>query len=354
MGPEAGPGTMADFSNQLTDPLDAARRRHGFASADDLAALDRIAELGSRMGGAVSLRLEDRGGAWYQTASGVMEGAAAVRPLALEGTDVGGTVQVSGPGAEGLADSLASLVQDLLKARRLGAERRRNPRGPEGASFVPGLTHELRNFLFSMGAGLDAFEARFGAEEGPQAEHGRALRRNLDRLQAFLEELGEYGNPGQLTFSLQPLAPVLAQAGVLAAPLAQVRQVGLSVLPLPAPASERMDRSALEGALRRLLELAILETREGGTVTLAPAWVEGPGRPWIEALVTGAPGRGRDLDAARLFEPFYYRDKDMPRLGPATARRVIEAHGGQAVALEAPEGPMLRVMLPVWKPEEAP
>lgn len=354
MGPGAGPDGMTDFSNQLTDPLDAARRRHGFASREDLAALDRIVGLGGCVGRAVSLRLEDRGGVWYETSSGLGCGAPVLREINLEGTDVRGSVQVEGPDAEALAESLALMVQDQLIARRLGAERRRNPRGPEGASFIPGLTHELRNFLFSMGAGLDAFEARFGSE-GPQGDHGRALRRNLDRLQAFLEELGDYGNPGQLTFSLQPLAPLLEQGGRLVAPLAEARGVRITVHPLPAAAEERMDRGALESALRRLLELALLETHQGGAVVLSSSWIEGPSRPWIEMTITGTPGRGRGLDAARLFEPFYYRDKDMPRLGPAIARRVIEAHGGQATALDTPEGPMLRVLLPVWKPvEEAP
>ena len=78
--------------------------------------------------------------------------------------------------------------------------------------------------------------------------------------------------------------------------------------------------------------------------------IEGPGRPWLEVAISGRPGRGRDLDPHRLFEPFHYRDKEMSRLGPAIARRIIEAHGGQVSAMADRSNLSLRVLLPVWMP----
>lgn len=336
---------MADFSNSLPDPVESARRRYGFSIPEDLGALDRLVALAAGEQGGASLSLGDRGGLWYEKVHGTMAGPIAETRLLLEGTDLEGLLRVAGAAPETKATDIAALVLELLKLRRLGSERRRQPRGPEGASFVPGLTHELRNFLFAMGAGLDAFAAHFG-EKGGEAAHTEALRRNLTRLQAFLDELKEYGDPGGLTFELVPVLPVLAQGLLLAKPLAQARGVRLQLqVPDIAP-MERMDRAALEGALRRLIELAALET-EGGEVRVTARPIEGPGRPWLELLVSGRPGRGRDLDLYRIFEPFYYRDKEMSRLGPAIARRIIEAHGGQLIAADE-AGLTLRVLLPVW------
>lgn len=340
--------TMADFSNLSPDPVEATRRRHGFLSAEDLEGLERLVRFAARQAGGAELRLEDEGGAWFESRAGAARSAAwFAHPFAWEGTDTKGHLSVpAGPGAEALCADLGPLVLEILALRRLGADRRRNPRGPETASFVPGVVHELRNFAFAMGAGLDAFEARVPAAAGQ--EHAGALRKNLARLQAFIDELGEYGNPGALAFSLQPLAPVLAQAVALARPLAEARGVEVVSGAERIPVSERMDRPTLESALRRLVEVVILETREGGAVQLETALLEAAARPWLEVVIQGGAGRGRTLDAGRLFEPFHYRDKEMPRLGPALARRAVEAHGGQ-VAARVEEGRLsLKALLPVW------
>ena len=349
MGPDPRLIRMADFSSSLPDPLEAARRRYGFSSLEDLGALDRLVALAAGEQGGASLSLGDRGGLWYEGAQGTMAGPVIETGLALEGTDVEGLFRVAGPASGSRSADIVFLVLELLKLRRLGAERRRQPRGPEGASFVPGLVHELRNFLFAMGAGLDAFAARF-SEDGEEARHAEALRRNLTRLQGFLGELQEYGNPADLAFELVPVMPVLAQGLQLAKPLAEAKGVRLAIQGLDIAPVERMDRAALEATVRRLIELVVLET-QGGEVGLAVQVIEGPGRPWLEVAVSGRPGRARALDLERLFEPFYYRDKEMSRLGPAIARRIIEAHGGQLTAAEEESGLMLKALLPVWMPE---
>ncbi|HET6329773.1 MAG TPA: HAMP domain-containing sensor histidine kinase [Holophagaceae bacterium] len=343
---------MADFSNSLSDPVEAARRRYGFSTPEDLGALDRLVALAAGERGGATLSLGDRGGRWYEAAHGVMAGPVAETRLFLEGAEVEGLLQVAGPAPEIVAAHAAALILQLLTLRRLIAERRRQPRGPEGASFVPGVVHELRNFLFAMGAGLDAFAARFGGE-GEEAGHAEALRRNLTRLQTFLDELHEYGNPGGLTFALVPVMPVLAQGLQLAKPLAEGHGIRVALHAPDIALLERMDRAALEGSLRRLIELAVLET-DRGEVRVTAQVIEGPGRPWLEVAIGGRPSRGRDLDPNRLFEPFYYRDKEMSRLGPAVARRIIEAHGGQLAAATEEGGLMLRLLLPVWMPGAMP
>lgn len=340
---------MADFSKSPPGLIEAARWRHGFRDLEDLSPLRGILALGAGREGGASLRLGDRSGIWFEAVQGDLAGPGVDRALSLEGSDLEGQLRLVGSGAEGRLEALAATILEILRLRRLGSERRRQPRGPEGASFIPGVVHELRNFLFAMGAGLDAFEIRFGEREA-EANHAASLRRNLARLQDFMEELETYGNPAALTFARGPLRPVLAQGARLAEPLAGNRKVRLILGEAP-EVVERMDRGALEAAIRHLLEAAILETSEGGEVALGGRVLEGPGRPWVEVSVSGAPGRGRDLDPDRLFEPFHYRDKALPRLGLAIARRTLEAHGGQVSAALESGSLRLRALLPVWFPE---
>ena len=349
MGSRIQTTPMADFSNSLPDPLEAARRRYGFATLEDLLALDRIVTLAAQGKGGASLCLSDVGGIWYETTHGEMTEPLAERHFTLEGTDLEGILRLAHSTSEEVIQGASDLILEVLKLRRLGAERRRQPRGPEGASFVPGLVHELRNFLFSMGAGLDAFAARFEqAGEKAGADHSDALRRNLTRLQGFMEELGEYGNPTHLAFALGPVIPVVSQSLRLAKPLAESHGVQLLFLEGDATPMERMDRAALEGSLRRLIEMVALETERGGEVRVEARLMNGLGRPWLAVHIAGVPGRTRGLDPDRLFEPFYYRDKDMSRLGIAIARRLIEAHGGQLAAAAGARGLVLRILLPVW------
>jgi hypothetical protein len=55
----------------------------------------------------------------------------------------------------------------------------------------------------------------------------------------------------------------------------------------------------------------------------------------------------KDVDPARLFEPFYFRVSGLGRLTLPGARRVFESHGGTLTAGPGPNGGMrISFMLP--------
>ena len=64
-------------------------------------------------------------------------------------------------------------------------EQRASPRGPSGSSFVPGLVHELRNFIFGISGSLDAMGIANSLLHGV-AEDGKFMAR-LDVLCALAE-----------------------------------------------------------------------------------------------------------------------------------------------------------------------
>jgi len=215
-------------------------------------------------------------------------------------------------------------------------ELRSRPRGPAGSSFVPGLVHELRNFIFGIAGSLDAMQARFG-DRHEVARYQAVMRDSLDRLNAFVDELGDYGDPrgrswaeGSLEIllreALEQLRPGAAEAGV---------ELRLELEgPLP---PVRADEKSLCMAFTRLIGLTLGPQARGGRVTVSASAAAPDGPPGIRGWVESSrwePG----VDLARLFEPFYYRTSGFGRLALPVARRVLERHGGTLTASPGPGG----------------
>jgi len=232
-------------------------------------------------------------------------------------------------------------------SQRQNDELRASPRGPNGSSFVPGLVHELRNFSFGISGSLDALEARFG-RTGDVAKYQTVMRASLDRLNAFLDELGDYGDPRPLLRVEGSLEMLLREA--MEQHQGRAREAGVElrlVLEGPLP-PVRADERGLCLAFTRLIGLALGRAPRGGQVLVRASAREGQ-------LITGcveSPGMELPgVDLARLFEPFYYRASGFGRLALPVARRVLEGHGGSLAAVRGPgAGVRLAFTLPALAP----
>lgn len=226
----------------------------------------------------------------------------------------------------------AAIPQPDPDMRALPPERRAATRACTEASFIPGLVHELRNAVFGISASLDAFEARMAGQEA--GRYGAVIRTSLARLDAFVEELREYGDDRMGPWSERDLAPLLGEAVLDVRPQAERCRVGVRLDvdgPLPAV---RTEGEGLRTAFRRLLELAVQQEAPGGVLALQVGAAGGQARGHLDS-----PGlKVRDLDPARLFEPFYCRGSGLGRLALPVARRILEAHGGSLGAAPGPGG----------------
>ena len=359
-----------DFRGPFPDHLQAeALRRHGFTEPDSELPLRGLIRLASAFCGLPAvLVLIDSLGMWFLDEAGFTEGVAplltenlVVGPdgLRIDRSDVqiawtepvldplGGTqsfVCLLGSGSFEITETqqaglkqLAFQIGTLVESKRQGADRRTTPRGPSGASFVPGLAHELKNFIFGISASLDAFDARF-AEQKEVGRYGAVLRLGLDKLNAFTEELVEYGDPKVFSWSEHSLQMVLREvidhhrARASANNIQIELQVEGSLPPI------QMDMQHLLYAFIRLTELALQMEDPGGCITIHVA-----SRPMGEqAVIIGhldIPGANfKCADPARLFEPFFFRAAGVGRLALPVARRIFEAHGGNLTALPLPSG----------------
>jgi signal transduction histidine kinase len=241
---------------------------------------------------------------------------------------------------------LAGQIQTFLTTDHQRMETRTIPRAPSAASFVPGLVHELGSFIFGISANLDAFEARF-AELDEVGRYGANIRRSLDRMSAFNEELREYGDPRRLSWSIRDLEPILREALEHHKSLAEQNQIDLQLLikePLPAI---NADEQSLLGAFVRVIGLVVQQEEVGGRVALQVATGRLGNRVTICGHLDFSSRKFKDLDPARLFEPFYFRTSGLGRLTLPGARRVFESHGGTlAAGLGSVGGMTISFMLP--------
>jgi signal transduction histidine kinase len=241
---------------------------------------------------------------------------------------------------------LAQHIQTIVTMDHQKMETRTTPRAPSASSFVPGLVHELGSFIFGISANLDAFEARF-AEMDEMKKYGANIRRSLDRMSDFIVELREYGYPQRLSWSVLELDPLLREVIAQNAPLAAKNDIDLQLRIEESLPAISADQQGLQSAFSRLIDLILHLEDAGGSVILTVAPAPQGNRVVLNGHLDFSSAKFKNIDPARLFEPFYFRVSGLGRLTLPGARRVFEAHGGSLSATPGPEGRMrISFMLP--------
>lgn len=255
-----------------------------------------------------------------------------------------------------LQDTVAKLRQEIADRARAEEERGRlqvSLRSAETMSglgaLVAGVAHSVRNPLFGVSSVLDAMEARFGARQEYQ-RYLEALREQVGRLAALIQQLFEYGKPAGETLRPGSVADVMGEAVGALRGMAAERGVGITkrldgdLPPIP------MDRTRLARVFENLLENAIQHSPSGGVVTVESRAVRDDARAWTECRIADSgPGIPAD-DLPRIFEPFFSRRAGGTGLGLAIVARVVEEHGGTVSAANRPDvGTVVTVRLPLGR-----
>lgn len=232
---------------------------------------------------------------------------------------------------------LRRTLEDLRQSREalLRAERLRVL--GEMAAVV---THEVRNPLAAIGGALQILERRL--VDAPSER--KIVRMVLDRLKglnSMITELLTYARPKEPSFGPLDLAHLAREAVENASPDPASAGITFRVVGDAVPC--RGDRAQLAGVVLNLVLNAVQAMNGRGAITLAV----GRDGDWRElAVADDGPGVREEL-RARIFEPFFTTRGGGTGLGLATARGVVERHGGHLDLLSPSQGgAVFRIRLP--------
>jgi signal transduction histidine kinase len=211
--------------------------------------------------------------------------------------------------------------------------------GAVNARLLANAAHDLDKALGPLTMALAA-----GSEREEPLAAGRGER--LDAARAELERLGEMAKNLRATarleearqqLRLEPVAPAELVAAAVEAAKGQEEEAEVATDVDPRTPPALADRERAELALAALVRNALGHTAAGGSVTVTAAPWEGRVRFAVADTGGGIPAAHRE----RLFEPFYQvpgtEDLGGVGLGLATAREIVQAHGGE-IHCESAEG----------------
>ena len=225
------------------------------------------------------------------------------------------------------------VLHDITDLRRADQIRR---------DFVANVSHELRTPLTAIRGYVEALLDGPGDAEGTQ-KFLEIIARHTTRMERLVKDLLR-------------LARLDARQEVLEMARCDVRQIFSGVIADLSPTIEAKkqrvaidvpqdatqvdgDPAKLHDIVRNLVENAVNYSPDGAAVMLAASRVNGK---YTITVADSGPGIPQE-DVTRVFERFYRVDKSRSRpggtgLGLAIVKHLVELHGGEARAENAPSG----------------
>ena len=259
--------------------------------------------------------------------------------------DLAQRVPVAGPSEIRQLGSAFNVMAENLQAAE---QQRRN--------LTADVAHELRTPLSNIQGYLDAVnDGLLQPDEATMA----TLRQQTAHLVTLVEDLRllALAEAGSLVLHTQSeaLQPLLEEVLEAFRPRADAKNVRLYLDVAAGLPDVELDRTRISQVVGNLLENAIVNTPEGGAVTVS-AVSAGSDRATVTVTVSvGDTGPGiAPEELERVFDRFYRVDPSRARatggagLGLTIARQLVEAHGGSIrVESEPGQGATFSFSLPV-------
>ena len=237
-----------------------------------------------------------------------------------------------------LATHSAAAIERVRLVRQLERKRRLDAIGEVAAA----IANELRNPLFGISSAAQLL--RFRAREDPVLERnvGRILR-EVERLNALVGDLLEYGAPRALTLSSGDPDAVWDEVIEGNRGLLESRAITLERTRAEHRARVMIDRERLGEVFLHALTNAVEAAPDASVITLTATSLRNGG--WRCALRNeGEPIAAEVLP--RVFELFFSTRRGGTGLGLALSRRIVDEHRG-AIAIESTaDGTTLTITLP--------
>jgi signal transduction histidine kinase len=248
-----------------------------------------------------------------------------------------------------LLSLLAQHASTALRNIHLTQERIHFERLSAIGRMIGTIVHDFRGPLTAL-RGYAGMVAGLPLGEDERREYGRFMLEECDRLGHMVSELLEFtrGSRPELAPERVELEDYL---GSFAERLRRhYKDQGIEVELSSVRAEVRVDRARFERALWNVATNACQAMPGGGLVSIRVQRGAGAAVIEVEDRGCGIPEEVRH----RVFEPFFsYGKSEGIGLGMATARKIVEEHGGE-IEVESPpgRGTLVRFLLPLEVPRE--
>ncbi len=278
-------------------------------------------QLGDALAGAEALLQETKPGEQRQASLKVDDGPART---------IGFTTTTSSAGQK------ISVFRDLTEIVEADRRRKRTEQLVHLGGLVAKLSHELKNPMASLLAGLQALET--SALSSPdELSIVRTLLAEVRGASAVVARILDSVRSPVLRPQLQALDPLLAQCRDSLAAVASRRGQRLDLAPSPTPGSAVVDAVAMGRVLANLVQNALESTDEPQRVRIGWRALDAaererrvPGFPCeVGALFVEDEGSGVPAEIlARMFDPFITTKRGGNGLGLSIVHEIVEMHGG--------------------------
>jgi len=223
-----------------------------------------------------------------------------------------------------LEETFNQMIESLKEKERMETELRRSQRLSALGNLAAGVAHDVRNPLNSIkllsSHALDSLNGHNGTLRKALTQIGA----EVERIEAIVNNFLFLAKERKLQRTPCDLASFLSESVLRVLPLAEQRNVHLSLDPPEYSISLNIDRTELQRALVNVLTNAIEACEEGGSVRVFTRLNGDTCEIEIRDNGIGITPEVRE----HLFDPYFTTKSSGTGLGLAIARSIIEEHGG--------------------------
>jgi two-component system, NtrC family, sensor histidine kinase HydH len=217
----------------------------------------------------------------------------------------------------------------------------------ELAELAGGFIHELKNQINTLSLHLQLLGEDLDPPQTPRerkaADRVGKLTDDCRRLVDLSNDFLRFARAGSPTLARCDLPALVGRMVDFLSPTARLQQVEIVYHAAPDVPAVSLDADLFEKALLNLMLNAEDAMPDGGTLTLQ---IRPDGNGVLLAVIDTGSGVPAEL-LPRVFEPFVTTKPDGFGLGLATARRIVQAHGGEIACHSEPGcGTRFTVWLP--------